>query len=124
MREALMDRGAGSTVISYAAPEDSLPRQAMIRLFERLGGSRRIARAYQEMREGMQSGEDVWALAVRSLGITVRYCAERLAAVPRCEPLVVVAIVELTDEAGHILHVAFNGSDVKNLIGWRLLMGL
>ena len=33
-------------------------------------------------------------------------------------------VVELTDEAGHVLHVAFKGSDLKSLIGWRLLMGL
>jgi hypothetical protein len=33
-------------------------------------------------------------------------------------------VVELGDEAGHVLHVAFKGSDLKGLIGWRLLMGL
>ena len=33
-------------------------------------------------------------------------------------------VVELTDEAGHVLHVAFKGADLKSLIGWRLLMGL
>jgi hypothetical protein len=33
-------------------------------------------------------------------------------------------VVELTNEDGHVVHVAFNGSDLKSLIGWRLLMGL
>jgi hypothetical protein len=33
-------------------------------------------------------------------------------------------VVELTNEDGHVAHVAFNGSDLKSLIGWRLLMGL
>jgi hypothetical protein len=33
-------------------------------------------------------------------------------------------VVELTDDGGHVLRVAFNGSDLKSLIGWRLLMGL
>jgi hypothetical protein len=33
-------------------------------------------------------------------------------------------VVELTDDGGHVLHVAFKGSDLKSLIGWRLLMGL
>jgi hypothetical protein len=33
-------------------------------------------------------------------------------------------VVELTDEGGHAVHVAFKGSDLKSLIGWRLLMGL
>jgi hypothetical protein len=33
-------------------------------------------------------------------------------------------VVELTDDGGHAVHVAFKGSDLKSLIGWRLLMGL
>jgi hypothetical protein len=33
-------------------------------------------------------------------------------------------VVELTDDGGHVVHVAFKGSDLKSLIGWRLLMGL
>jgi hypothetical protein len=33
-------------------------------------------------------------------------------------------VVELADEAGHALHVAFKGADLKSLIGWRLLVGL
>jgi hypothetical protein len=33
-------------------------------------------------------------------------------------------VVELTDDGGHIVHVAFKGSDLKSLIGWRLLTGL
>jgi hypothetical protein len=33
-------------------------------------------------------------------------------------------VVELTDEEGHVVHVAFKGSDLKSLIGWRVLMGL
>jgi hypothetical protein len=33
-------------------------------------------------------------------------------------------VVELTDEGGHVVHVAFKGSDLKTLIGWRMLIGL
>jgi hypothetical protein len=33
-------------------------------------------------------------------------------------------VVELTDDGGHALHVAFKGSDLKSLIGWRLLIGV
>jgi hypothetical protein len=33
-------------------------------------------------------------------------------------------VVELTDEEGHVVHVAFKGSDLKSLIGWQVLMGL
>jgi putative hemolysin len=87
----LTSERSGRTVISYAAPEDSAPRQAMIRLVERLSGRQRIVRAYEEARRSLRPGDDIWALAVRSLGITVRYSEGRLAAVPRRGPLVVVA---------------------------------
>jgi hypothetical protein len=33
-------------------------------------------------------------------------------------------VVELTNDGGHVLHVTFKGSDLKNLIGWRLLLAL
>jgi hypothetical protein len=33
-------------------------------------------------------------------------------------------VVELTDDGGHAVQVAFNGSDLKSLIGWRMLIGL
>ena len=81
----------GRTVISYAAPEDSMLKQAMIRLVERLSARRRIMRAYEEARQTLQPGDDIWAVAVQSLDLTVRYSAEKLAAVPRTGPLVVVA---------------------------------
>jgi putative hemolysin len=86
-----MNDGAGGTVISYAAPEDSVPRQALIRLVERLSARQRIVRAYEEARRTLRPGDDIWAVALQSLDITVRCSAERLAAVPRDGPLVVVA---------------------------------
>jgi putative hemolysin len=86
-----MNDGTGGTVISYAAPEDSVPKQTMIRLVERLSARPRIVRAYEEARSTLRAGDDIWAHALRSLDITVRYSAEKLAAVPREGPLVVVA---------------------------------
>jgi putative hemolysin len=79
------------TVISYAAAEDSIPKQAMIRLVERLSARRRILRAYEEARRTLRPGDDIWAVAMRCLDITVRYSAEKLATVPKEGPLVVVA---------------------------------
>jgi putative hemolysin len=86
-----MDDGMGRTVLSYAAREDSMPKQAVIRLVERLSARRRIVRAYEQARSTLQPGDDIWAAALQSLDITVRYSAEKLAAVPREGPLVVVA---------------------------------
>ena len=33
-------------------------------------------------------------------------------------------VVELSDDAGHILHIDFHGADLKRLVSWRLLIGL
>jgi putative hemolysin len=86
-----MHEGASRPAISYAAPEDSMPKQAMIRLIERLSGRQRILRAYEEVRRTRRQGDDIWALAVRSLDITVRFSAEKLVTIPKEGPLVVVA---------------------------------
>jgi hypothetical protein len=32
-------------------------------------------------------------------------------------------MVELGDEEGHVVNIAFHKSDLKSLISWRLLMG-
>jgi putative hemolysin len=82
---------SGDGVISYAAPEDSAQKRAVIRLVERLCGRQRIVRVYDKARRQLRPGDDIWALAVRSLDIRVRCDADRLAAVPRTGPLVVVA---------------------------------
>lgn len=78
-------------VISYAALEDSRPKQALVRLVELLTGQPRLVRIYEQARRALRPGDDMFGLALRSLDITVRFSAERLAAVPATGPLVVVA---------------------------------
>ncbi len=87
----LQERGRAGEAISYAAPEDGAPKQAIIRLVERLSGQPRIVRVYEQARRSLQPGDDIFKLAVQSLALKVRFRAERLAAVPRSGPLVVVA---------------------------------
>ena len=77
--------------LSYAAPEDGWLKQAVIRLVERLSGQQRAESIYRRVRLGLGPGSNVWAEAVRGLGVTVAYDAARLAAVPASGPLVVVA---------------------------------
>jgi putative hemolysin len=79
------------TALSYAAPEDSLFKQAVIRLVERLTGQDRAERIYQEVRRGLRPDSNVFAEAVRGLNVRVAHDPARLAAVPRTGPLVVVA---------------------------------
>jgi putative hemolysin len=84
-------RSLGDTALSYAAPEDTRSKQAVIRLVERLSGQARVERIYHQVRGGLQPDDDIWAQAMRGLDITVRHDLRRLASVPRQGPLVVVA---------------------------------
>jgi putative hemolysin len=77
--------------LSYAAPEDSPLKRAVIRAVERLTGRERAERIYREVKRGLGPESNVWSEAIRGLDVQVRYDAERLAAVPRAGPLVVVA---------------------------------
>lgn len=77
--------------LSYAAPEDGPFKQAVIRLVERLSGQQRAERIYRRVRLALGPDSNVWAEAVRGLGVNVAYDPDRLAAVPRSGPLVVVA---------------------------------
>lgn len=78
-------------LLTYAAPDDPLPKQAVIRLVERLSGRARLERLYGEVRRSLRPGDNVWARAVHQLRLRVPHDADRLAAVPRQGPLVVVA---------------------------------
>jgi putative hemolysin len=77
--------------LSYAAPEDSRLKQSVIRAVEKLSGRERAERIYRQVQRGLGPDSNVWAEAVRGLNVRVNYDAERLAAVPRSGPLVVVA---------------------------------
>jgi putative hemolysin len=89
---AILERcWVGDAGISYAAPEDSAPKQAVIRLVEQLSGKQRLVRAYRHARRSLDPGADIFASAIRSLDLKVVYNADKLAAVPSEGPLVVVA---------------------------------
>ncbi|MFL5336089.1 MAG: hypothetical protein ACJ8H8_23690 [Geminicoccaceae bacterium] len=77
--------------LSYAAPEHSPMKQVLIRAVERLSGRERAERIYRKVKRGLRPESNVWAEAVRGLNVQVHYDAERLAAVLRVGPHVVVA---------------------------------
>jgi putative hemolysin len=87
----LEQRRFAESVISYAAPEDSAPKRAMIRLVERLSGRKRLVRAYEQARRQLGPGANIWALAVDHLDLRLRCDLAPLAQVPATGPLVVVA---------------------------------
>lgn len=77
---------------SYASPEHNPAQQAAIRLIEKMTGQARVWQLYQEYtREDPATRDHFWNAAVRKLDINVNYDADKLAAIPRTGPVVVVA---------------------------------
>ncbi len=79
---------------TYAAPEDSRARRALIRAIETMTGQPELKRYYQRFQAETRSGErteDFFSSAVRQLRLELLYDAGRLAATPREGPLVVIA---------------------------------
>ena len=60
-------RRLGVAALSYAAPEDTRSKQAVIRLVERLSGQARVERIYRQVRANLRPEDDVWAQAMRGL---------------------------------------------------------
>jgi putative hemolysin len=87
----LQGLAVGERALSYAAPEDGLVKQSVVQLVELLSGRGRVDRIYREARAALRPDDDIWAAAMRGMRLRVRFSAERLAAVPRRGPLVVVA---------------------------------
>ncbi len=69
-------------VFSYATPEQSNLRRALIRTVEQFGGQRRLRRLYESRLENRRDGETFFGTAVRLLSLSVRFDAEALARVP------------------------------------------
>ncbi len=80
------------TRITYAAPQDPLYRQVLIRAIEVCSGRRDLERQYRDLVMRYDSGQEAFfAGALRRLDITLDHDAARLAAVPRDGPLIVIA---------------------------------
>lgn len=78
-------------LFSYA--EESTPglQRRIIRTVERLTGQPELKRLYVDNQRNPLPGESFWSAAVRRLRLDVRYDADRLAALPKTGPLVIVA---------------------------------
>ncbi len=76
---------------SYAAPDDNLIRRRTIQLIEVLTGRRHLEKLYQGYRALPEPRPPFFSSSVASLGLQLNYRQDRLDAVPRSGPLVVVA---------------------------------
>lgn len=84
-------RSDAAVSLTYATPDLSRPKQAMIRSIEFASGVGRLKRAYVGSRAALAAGEDFHDLAIRLLDLTITGSLEALARVPRDGPVLVVA---------------------------------
>lgn len=77
--------------LTYASPEDPLPKQLLIRSVERLTGRRRLERIYGAVLDNQADQRQLWGAAVRELGVQVDYDRNQLAKVPTEGPLILLA---------------------------------
>lgn len=78
-------------LFSYAEAGDPRLKRGMIRTIEKLTGQPRLKRLYLDHCRNPQPGESFWSAAVRRLRLDVRIDPDRLAAIPRQGPLVIIA---------------------------------
>lgn len=85
--------GSGLTDVrfSYSRPEQRWLNRSLIRTIERLSGQPQLERFYRDWSYSRPPGENLFAAAVRLLGIEVDTMAEAWARVPRQGPVLFIA---------------------------------
>tara|TARA_E500000305_G_scaffold18807_1_gene13979 strand:- start:2288 stop:3166 length:879 start_codon:yes stop_codon:yes gene_type:complete len=78
-------------VVSYCNPDDSLPRQVLIRFVELMSGQPRLQRMYDDYCRTYHDTDNFWHSAVEYLRLSVNFERNRLNAIPAEGPLIVVA---------------------------------
>ncbi len=76
---------------SYAAPEDGFARRRAIQLIEVLTGRRHLEQLYKGYRAPPEPRPPFFSSSVESLNLKLNYSEDRLAAIPKSGPLVIVA---------------------------------
>ncbi|HRW05762.1 MAG TPA: lysophospholipid acyltransferase family protein [Caldilineaceae bacterium] len=79
--------------LTYASPDDSLPKRLLIRSIESLTGQRRLARVYDHVLQTVPVNEShaIWPTALHALKVHADYNREQLIKVPAEGPVVLVA---------------------------------
>lgn len=77
--------------LTYASPDDPLPKQVFIRSLERLTGRRRLERIYDTVLDREADHRKLWGAALRELRVNVDYNPEQLAKVPGEGPVILIA---------------------------------
>jgi putative hemolysin len=77
--------------LSYAEPDDPLLKRSLIRTIEWLTGRPHLIRLYRGVRNGPIAADTFWKRSLDTLGIQLEYNADRLDAIPRTGPLLLIA---------------------------------
>lgn len=77
--------------ITYATETDGPLRRGFITCVERLTGQRKLDRIYQQYRSEKQPEQNIWAEAIKRLGVQVSLLSGQIEAIPKEGPLVIVA---------------------------------
>ncbi len=77
--------------LSYATPEDSLPRAAMINFVEHIFGISTITDMFEELKRDMPADSDFFGEGFRRLNIRLDYDQKQLDKVPREGPVIFIS---------------------------------
>jgi len=77
--------------LTYASPEDPLPKKVFIRSVERLTGCRRLERIYESVLDNEADNRHLWSATLRELRVRADYDAGQLAKAPTTGPVVLIA---------------------------------
>lgn len=77
--------------LTYASPDDSLPKQMLIRSVERLTGRRRLERIYESVLATEPDQRQLWGAVLQALGVQADYDADQLAKAPAEGPVILMA---------------------------------
>ena len=76
---------------SYAAPDDPKLKRMVVMAIEKMTGQRRIKKLYVDHQLFGDPDESFWSAAIRKLELNLVYDKEKLEAIPKEGPLVIVA---------------------------------
>ncbi|MFT5194381.1 MAG: putative hemolysin [Cellvibrionaceae bacterium] len=77
--------------LSYATPEDSLPRAALINFVEHMFGISAITNIFEELKKENHPADDVFEAGFRKLNIRLDYDKKQLAKIPKDGPVIFIS---------------------------------
>ena len=77
--------------LSYARPDDPLPRAAMINFVEHIFGISAITKMFEELKKENHADQDVFEEGFKKLNIQLDYDKKQLAKIPKDGPVIFIS---------------------------------